>query len=36
MLILLIGYARVSSQDQNLELQTEALLKVGCKKVFED
>ena len=33
---MLIGYARVSSQDQNLELQTEALLKVGCKKVFED
>lgn len=33
---MLIGYARVSSQDQNLELQTEALIKVGCKKVFED
>jgi DNA invertase Pin-like site-specific DNA recombinase len=31
---MLIGYARVSSQDQNLELQTEALIKVGCKKVF--
>jgi predicted site-specific integrase-resolvase len=33
---MLIGYARVSSQDQNLELQIEALIKVGCKKVFED
>jgi len=32
---MLIGYARVSTQDQNLQLQREALTKAGCKKVFE-
>ena len=33
---MLIGYARVSTPDQNLNLQIEALTKAECKKIFED
>ena len=32
----MIGYARVSARDQNLELQREAPTKEGCEKSIED
>lgn len=31
-----IGYARVSTADQNPDLQEHALLKAGCGKIFRD
>ena len=31
-----IGIARVSSQDQNLDLQIQALKEAGCEKIFQD
>lgn len=34
--IMLIGYARVSTADQNLALQKEALEKAGCERIYED
>jgi DNA invertase Pin-like site-specific DNA recombinase len=33
---MLVGYARVSTLDQNLSLHIDALKKAGCQMVFKD
>lgn len=33
---MLLGYARVSTPDQKLDLQIDALEKAGCERVFSE
>ena len=33
---MLVGYARVSTKDQNLDLQTNSLKEHGCERLFEE
>ena len=32
----LIGYARVSSDDQNIDMQIDALERAGCEIIYKD
>src|SRR5512147_597922 len=34
--MMFVGYARVSTQDQTLDLQKDALEKIGCTRIFTD
>ena len=33
---MLIGYMRVSTSEQNLDLQRDGLERAGCEKIFDD
>lgn len=33
---MLLGYARVSTVDQNIDLQLSALREVGCEQLYQD
>lgn len=33
---MIVGYARISTTEQNLDLQIDALNKAGCEKIFTD
>jgi len=33
---MIIGYARVSTKDQNLDLQVSALKNAGCEKIIKE
>ena len=35
-IFMLVGYARVSTQEQDLQLQIDALEKIGCERIYTE